>query len=167
MSRDHGKPRPDRAMRAGESAPDPPGDGRATEPPPEALSPRDGAAARNGTPPAPRSPAPESDVNRPAPPAADRAARSPERDRGARPRSRADGPGRAPQGRGRTLEPGSAEAAAAGEVTEEEMRERLRRRAVFLRELAEARELRRRVTPHRSRRARIHAALRRRTFRSI
>ncbi|MFC0039458.1 hypothetical protein [Actinomadura rayongensis] len=49
--------------------------------------------------------------------------------------------------------------------TPEEVRERLRRRAVFLRELAEARELRRRVTPHRSRRARIHAALRRRTFR--
>ncbi|MBT2206927.1 MULTISPECIES: hypothetical protein [Actinomadura] len=52
-----------------------------------------------------------------------------------------------------------------GDVTPEEVRERLRRRAIFLRELAEARELRRRVTPHRSRRARIHAALRRRTFR--
>ncbi|WP_246178576.1 hypothetical protein [Actinomadura decatromicini] len=51
------------------------------------------------------------------------------------------------------------------EITPEEVRERLRRRAIFLRELAEARELRRRVTPHRSRRARIHAALRRRTFR--
>ncbi|HEX2315134.1 MAG TPA: hypothetical protein VHJ17_15430 [Thermomonospora sp.] len=51
------------------------------------------------------------------------------------------------------------------EPTPEEVRERLRRRAVFLRELAEARELRRRVTPHRHRRARIHAALRRRTFR--
>ncbi|WP_067486654.1 hypothetical protein [Actinomadura hibisca] len=66
-----------------------------------------------------------------------------------------------------TPEPGSAEAAAAGDVSPEEMRERLRRRAIFLRELAEAQELRRRVTPHRSRRARIHAALRRRTFRSI
>ncbi|MFC9971857.1 hypothetical protein ACFVH6_13285 [Spirillospora sp. NPDC127200] len=110
-------------------------------------------------------------MNRPAPPAEDRPERSaeqgPGRDGGAGPRSRADGTGRRPPDRGRTPEPGSAEAAAAGEVTEEEMRERLRRRAVFLRELAEARELRRRVTPHRSRRARIHAALRRRTFRSI
>ncbi|WP_131737281.1 hypothetical protein [Actinomadura roseirufa] len=51
------------------------------------------------------------------------------------------------------------------DVSPDEVRERLRRRAIFLRELAEARELRRRVTPHRSRRARIHAALRRRTFR--
>ncbi|WP_242908532.1 hypothetical protein [Actinomadura terrae] len=51
------------------------------------------------------------------------------------------------------------------DISPEEVRERLRRRAIFLRELAEARELRRRVTPHRSRRARIHAALRRRTFR--
>jgi hypothetical protein len=50
-------------------------------------------------------------------------------------------------------------------VSPEEVRDRLRRRAIFLRELAEARELRQRVTPHRSRRARIHAALRRRTFR--
>jgi hypothetical protein len=50
-------------------------------------------------------------------------------------------------------------------VSLEEVRDHLRRRAIFLRELAEARELRRRVTPHRSRRARIHAALRRRTFR--
>jgi hypothetical protein len=47
----------------------------------------------------------------------------------------------------------------------EKVRDHLRRRAIFLRELAEARELRERVTPHRSRRARIHAALRRRTFR--
>lgn len=51
------------------------------------------------------------------------------------------------------------------EPTAEEVRDRLRRRAIFLRELAEARELRRRVTPHRSRRARIHAVLRQRTFR--
>ncbi|GAA3962047.1 hypothetical protein GCM10023085_50690 [Actinomadura viridis] len=56
-------------------------------------------------------------------------------------------------------------AGAVSDVSPEEVRERLRRRAIFLRELAEARELRRRVTPHRSRRARIHAALRRRTFR--
>jgi hypothetical protein len=46
----------------------------------------------------------------------------------------------------------------------EEIRDRLRRRAAFLRELAEARELRRRVAPRRSRRAAIHATLRRRTF---
>ncbi|SNR39303.1 hypothetical protein [Actinomadura mexicana] len=52
-----------------------------------------------------------------------------------------------------------------GDISPEQVREHLRRRALFLRELAEARELRRRVTPHRSRRARIHAALRRRTFR--
>lgn len=50
-------------------------------------------------------------------------------------------------------------------ISPEQIRDHLRRRAIFLRELAEARELRRRVTPHRSRRARIHAALRRRTFR--
>ncbi|MFF5262592.1 hypothetical protein ACFY4C_26965 [Actinomadura viridis] len=59
----------------------------------------------------------------------------------------------------------TAGAAVSPDVSPEEVRERLRRRAIFLRELAEARELRRRVTPHRSRRARIHAALRRRTFR--
>jgi hypothetical protein len=51
-------------------------------------------------------------------------------------------------------------------LTEEEARERLRRRAIFLRELAEARELRRRVTPRRARRARIRAMLRMRTFRT-
>jgi hypothetical protein len=59
----------------------------------------------------------------------------------------------------------SADPASRRDITPEQVRERLRRRAVFLRELAEARELRRRVTPHRSRRARIHAVLRRRTFR--
>ncbi|WP_199485064.1 hypothetical protein [Actinomadura craniellae] len=53
-----------------------------------------------------------------------------------------------------------------GELTPEEQRDRLRRRAAFLRELAEARELRRRVTPWRSRREQLHAVLRRRTFRS-
>lgn len=51
------------------------------------------------------------------------------------------------------------------ELSPDDVRDRLRRRAIFLRELAEARELRRRVTPHRSRRARIRAALRKRTFR--
>jgi hypothetical protein len=48
----------------------------------------------------------------------------------------------------------------------EEVRDRLRRRAMFLRELSEARELRKRVSPRRSRRERIRAALRMRTFRA-
>lgn len=47
------------------------------------------------------------------------------------------------------------------------LRDRRRRRSDFLRELAEARELRKRVAPHRERRLRIHAVLRRRTFRVI
>jgi hypothetical protein len=47
-----------------------------------------------------------------------------------------------------------------------EVRDRLRRRATFLYERAEARELRRRVAPRRSRREQIHAALRMRTFRT-
>ncbi|HEY7486621.1 MAG TPA: hypothetical protein VH912_19320 [Streptosporangiaceae bacterium] len=51
------------------------------------------------------------------------------------------------------------------ELSEEEARDRLRRRAIFLRELAEAKELRRRVTPRRARRERIRALLRQRTFR--
>jgi hypothetical protein len=51
------------------------------------------------------------------------------------------------------------------ELSKEEVRDRLQRRAVFLRELAEARELRKRVTPRRSRRARIRAMLRMRSFR--
>lgn len=51
------------------------------------------------------------------------------------------------------------------EMTREAARDRRRRRAIFLRELAEARELRKRVAPRRSRRARIHEALRMRTFR--
>lgn len=50
--------------------------------------------------------------------------------------------------------------------TPEQIRERLRRRAAFLRDLAEARELRRRVAPRRSKRAQIHATLRRRTYRA-
>ncbi|XVQ10934.1 hypothetical protein ACQP1W_52010 [Spirillospora sp. CA-255316] len=93
------------------------------------------------------------------------------------------GEGRATPGGGATAEPSRGDPArprtATGEagteeaegsdgepaVSPEEVRDHLRRRAIFLRELAEARELRRRVTPHRSRRARIHAALRRRTFR--
>ena len=48
----------------------------------------------------------------------------------------------------------------------EEVRDHLRRRATFLRELTEARELRKRVAPRRSRRARVHEALRMRSFRS-
>ncbi|GAB3957795.1 hypothetical protein GCM10029978_001220 [Actinoallomurus acanthiterrae] len=51
-------------------------------------------------------------------------------------------------------------------MSPEEVRERLRRRAVFLRELAEARELRKRVSPRRSRRERVREAVRMRTFRS-
>lgn len=52
-----------------------------------------------------------------------------------------------------------------GKAEEEAARDRRRRRALFLRDLAEARELRKRVTPRRSRRERLHAALRMRTFR--
>ena len=48
---------------------------------------------------------------------------------------------------------------------EQVARERRRRRAILLRELAEARELRKRVAPRRSRRERLHEALRMRTFR--
>ncbi|MEV6167614.1 hypothetical protein AB0L99_05225 [Streptomyces sp. NPDC051954] len=43
--------------------------------------------------------------------------------------------------------------------------ERRRRRAVFLRELAEARELRDRVQPRRAKAARLRHAMRMRTFR--
>jgi hypothetical protein len=51
-------------------------------------------------------------------------------------------------------------------MSHEEVRDRLRRRAVFLRELAEARELRKRVSPRRWRRERVREALRMRTFRA-
>jgi hypothetical protein len=51
------------------------------------------------------------------------------------------------------------------ELSEVDPRDRLRRRAAFLRELAEGRELRKRVTPRRARRARIRAMLRMRSFR--
>lgn len=44
--------------------------------------------------------------------------------------------------------------------------ERRRRRALFLSELADARAVRARVAPHRSRAARIRTTLRIRTFRS-
>lgn len=43
--------------------------------------------------------------------------------------------------------------------------ERRRRRAVFLRELAEARQLRERVQPRRTRNERLRQSLRMRTFR--
>jgi hypothetical protein len=52
------------------------------------------------------------------------------------------------------------------QMSPEEVRDRLRRRAVFLRELAEARELRKRVSPRRWRQERIRATLRMRTFRA-
>jgi hypothetical protein len=52
------------------------------------------------------------------------------------------------------------------QMSAEEVRDRLRRRAVFLRELAEARELRKRVTPRRSRHERVREAVRMRTFRA-
>ncbi|MEQ7127383.1 hypothetical protein ABN034_22925 [Actinopolymorpha sp. B11F2] len=44
--------------------------------------------------------------------------------------------------------------------------ERLRRRAAFLRDLAEARELRARIRPRRTRLARLRDALRRSTYRT-
>ncbi|MBO2453619.1 hypothetical protein J4573_41475 [Actinomadura barringtoniae] len=86
---------------------------------------------------------------------------------GARPDERADARSDARSGAkpAQATDGEASRPAQAEEVSPEEVREHLRRRAIFLRELAEARELRRRVTPHRSRRARIHAALRHRTFR--
>ena len=51
-------------------------------------------------------------------------------------------------------------------MSPQEVRDRLRRRAVFLRELAEARELRRRVSPRRWRQERIRATVRMRMFRA-
>ncbi|MFI0354326.1 hypothetical protein [Actinomadura sp. 9N407] len=86
------------------------------------------------------------------------------------------GTGEARRGEGRAGEAGAegreprpddqeSPASTSPDISSEEVRDHLRRRAIFLRELAEARELRERVTPHRARRARIHAALRRRTFR--
>jgi hypothetical protein len=49
--------------------------------------------------------------------------------------------------------------------TSETEAERRRRRAVFLRELTEARELRDRVQPRRAKAARLRHAMRMRTFR--
>ncbi len=51
------------------------------------------------------------------------------------------------------------------EAPRETEAERRRRRAVFLRELAEARELRARVQPRRTKERRMREALRMRTFR--
>ncbi len=51
-------------------------------------------------------------------------------------------------------------------VLAESQSERLRRRAAFLRDLAEAKELRARVSPRRARVARLREALRRATYRS-
>ncbi|KIQ62907.1 hypothetical protein TR51_28875 [Kitasatospora griseola] len=57
------------------------------------------------------------------------------------------------------------EPAAAEETEAETDAERRRRRAVFLRELAEARELRARVQPRRTKERRMREAMRMRTFR--
>ncbi|MFD8482363.1 hypothetical protein [Kitasatospora sp. NPDC059673] len=51
------------------------------------------------------------------------------------------------------------------QTAEETDAERRRRRAVFLRELAEARELRARVQPRRTKERRMREAMRMRTFR--
>jgi hypothetical protein len=59
----------------------------------------------------------------------------------------------------------SPEAPAESERPPETEAERRRRRAVFLRELAEARELRARVQPRRTKERRMREALRMRTFR--
>ncbi|KDN83995.1 hypothetical protein [Kitasatospora cheerisanensis] len=61
--------------------------------------------------------------------------------------------------------PESAAAEETAATTEETDAERRKRRAVFLRELAEARELRARVQPRRTKERRMREALRMRTFR--
>jgi hypothetical protein len=61
-------------------------------------------------------------------------------------------------------QPGGREVPPDGEALETEA-ERRRRRAVFLRELAEARELRARVQPRKTKERRMREALRMRTFR--
>ncbi|HET6636649.1 MAG TPA: hypothetical protein VFH77_16655 [Streptomyces sp.] len=57
------------------------------------------------------------------------------------------------------------DAAAARAALREENADRLRRRALFLRELNEAKALRERVQPRRARVARMRQAMRMRTFR--
>ncbi len=79
------------------------------------------------------------------------------RQRGSTPASRA-----AADAEGREM---SAEDLAAAERRKESDAERRRRRAVFLRELAEARELRERVHPRRTKERRMREAVRMRTFR--
>ncbi|MGF1428825.1 hypothetical protein [Kitasatospora sp. LaBMicrA B282] len=75
-----------------------------------------------------------------------------------------DGPSEEP-----VADPNSAGRRAAAEPVEPPPREteaeRRRRRAVFLRELAEARELRARVQPRKTKERRMREALRMRTFR--
>ncbi|WP_405012499.1 hypothetical protein [Kitasatospora sp. NBC_01539] len=58
--------------------------------------------------------------------------------------------------------PGSTESRSAAPETEAQRR---KRRALFLRELAEARELRARVQPRRTKERRLREAMRMRTFR--
>jgi hypothetical protein len=62
-------------------------------------------------------------------------------------------------------EDASADAGAAEPERTETDAERRRRRAQFLRDLAEARQLRRRVQPRRAKAARLRHAMRMRTFR--
>jgi hypothetical protein len=65
----------------------------------------------------------------------------------------------------RTAAPAATEPATESEPAEETPAERRRRRAVFLRELAEARALRERVQPRRTKAMRLRQAARMRTFR--
>ncbi|MCD0482371.1 hypothetical protein LO771_08110 [Streptacidiphilus sp. ASG 303] len=62
-------------------------------------------------------------------------------------------------------EPGAGAPRGAAGRRQETDAERRRRRALFLRELAEARELRARVQPRRTKERRMREALRMRTFR--
>ncbi|MCX4747964.1 hypothetical protein OG455_21015 [Kitasatospora sp. NBC_01287] len=73
-------------------------------------------------------------------------------------------PGADPNSAARTTRTGSG-AGAEQHVVRETPAERRRRRAVFLRELAEARELRARVQPRKTKERRMREALRMRTFR--
>jgi len=66
---------------------------------------------------------------------------------------------------GTTAGPAAAERGTSAPDTPETDAERRRRRALFLRELAEARALRARVQPRRAKAARLRHALRMRTFR--
>jgi hypothetical protein len=59
-----------------------------------------------------------------------------------------------------------AEPEATADQVDESQTERLRRRAAFLRDLAEAKELRARVRPRRTRVAKLREALRRATYHS-